>query len=177
MTTVDTLSTASQPPDPVPSPGAIRATYGTTFADGSELVNAGDIPWTPWGMPGTHFKLLHVDDNTSMMVFLLRVEPGTVAALHKHYGAAHAFTLQGWWGYDDRYVAEGEYIKEAGGITHMPVVSPEGTTMLAFGFGPIAGVDEDGVVQGVIDIDWMVEAARANGAADHIRRIGEIPST
>ncbi len=166
------ISATTAPPDPVPSPGAVHARYGTTFADGSELVHAEDIPWTPWGMPGTSFKLLHLDDDTALMVFVLRVDPGTVAAVHKHFGAAHAFTLSGWWGYEDRYVRAGEYLKEAGGITHMPVVGPEGTTMLAFGFGPIAGLAEDGSLLGVIDNDWMYEAARANGAADHINRKG-----
>ena len=176
MTTTVPEQTTSAPPEPEPSPGAVHARYGTTFADGSELVHAADIPWTPWGMPGTSFKLLHLDDDTGLMVFLLRVEPGTVAALHKHFGAAHAFTLSGWWGYADRYVRAGEYLKEAGGVSHMPLVGPEGTTMLAFGFGPIAGIGEDGSVLGVIDNDWMHEAARANGAADHIVRRGAAAS-
>ena len=30
-------SSSATPPEPLPSPGAVHARYGTTFADGSEL--------------------------------------------------------------------------------------------------------------------------------------------
>lgn len=145
-------------------------TYGTRYFDGSLITRANDIPWTPWGLPGTHFKLLDVNDDFGWMVFLLKVDPGTPPVMHKHFSAANAFTLAGWWGYEGRIVKAGEYIKEAGGISHSPIVGPEGTTMLAFGCGPVGGLDENGNLAGVIDIDWMYKAAKANGAADHIIR-------
>jgi hypothetical protein len=42
--------------------------------------------------------------------------------------------------------------------------------MLGFAFGPIAGLDENVNVNGVIDVDWMYDAGKANGAADQIVR-------
>jgi 2,4'-dihydroxyacetophenone dioxygenase len=144
--------------------------YGSHYSDGSIITRADEMPWTPWGMPGTHFKLLDINDDFGWFVFLLKVDPGTVAPMHKHFSAANAFTIEGWWGYEGRIVNAGQFIKEAGGISHAPMVGPEGTVMLAFGSGPIAGVDEDGNVVGVIDIDWMVNAAKANGAGDHLIR-------
>ena len=153
-----------------------HATSGTNpkasmnYPDGSLIVRTRELPWTPWGMPGTHFKLLHCDDATGLMVILLKVEAGTVAGVHKHFGAAHAYILEGGFGYEHGEVFEGDYLVEAGGITHQPFTGPTGAVMLGFLFGPLGGFDDNGQLAGVLDIDWHVSAARANGAADHIER-------
>jgi 2,4'-dihydroxyacetophenone dioxygenase len=152
------------------SPEVVQFPFGAHYSDGSIITRADEIPWTPWGMPGTWFKLLDVNDDFGWMVFLLKVDAGTPATMHKHFSAANAFTLEGWWGYEGRVVKAGQFIKEAGGISHAPMVGPEGTVMLAFGFGPVGGLDDDGNLVGAIDIDWMYNAAMANGAADHIVR-------
>jgi anti-sigma factor ChrR (cupin superfamily) len=141
-----------------------------TFPDGSLIVRAKTLPWTPWGMPGTSFKLLHCDDAASLLVILLKVEPGTVASVHKHFGAAHAFIVQGGFGYEHGEVFEGDYLVEAGGITHQPFTGPNGLILLGFMFGPLGGMDEQGNLAGVLDIDWHYQTAKANGAADHIVR-------
>lgn len=140
------------------------------YPDGSAIVRTRSLPWTPWGMPGTYFKLLHCDDASGMLVILLKVDPGTVAGLHKHFAAAHAFILEGGFGYEHGEVFEGDYMLEAGGITHQPFTGPKGALMLGVTFGPIGGVDEQGNLLGVLDIDWHYNAAKANGAADHIQR-------
>ena len=141
-----------------------------TDPDGSLIVRAKELPWTPWGMPGTQFKLLHCDDASSLLVILLKVDPGTVAGVHKHFGAAHAYILEGGFGYEHGEVFEGDYLVDAGGITHQPFTGPKGAVMLGFLFGPLGGFDGNGQLAGVLDIDWHVSAARANGAADHIVR-------
>jgi hypothetical protein len=140
------------------------------FPDGSLIVRAKEIPWTPWGMPGTSFKLLQCDDAASLLVILLKVEPGTVASVHKHFGAAHAYILQGGFGYEHGEAFEGDYLVEAGGITHQPFTGPNGLILLGFMFGPLGGMDEQGNLVGVLDIDWHYKTAKANGAADHIVR-------
>ncbi len=153
-----------------------HATSGTdpkislSYPDGSLIVRTKEIPWTPWGMPGTHFKLLHCDDASSLLVILLKVEPGTVAGVHKHFGAAHAYILQGGFGYEHGEVFEGDYMIEAGGITHQPFTGPKGLLLLGFMFGPIGGFDEAGNLAGVLDIEWHYQTAKANGAAGHIKR-------
>ena len=95
---------------------------------------------------------------------------GTVAGVHKHFGAAHAFILEGGFGYEHGEVFEGDYLVEAGGITHQPFTGPKGVTMLGFMFGPLGGMDDNGNLAGVLDIDWHYQTAKANGAADHIVR-------
>ena len=153
-----------------------QATSGTdpkvslTYPDGSTIVRAKEIPWTPWGMAGTHFKLLHCDDASSMLVILLKVEPGTVAGVHKHFGAAHAYILEGGFGYEHGEVFEGDYLIEGGGITHQPFTGPRGCVMLGVMFGPLGGFDDAGNLAGVLDIEWHYQTAKANGAADHISR-------
>lgn len=151
-------------------PDAVHFPFGSHYPDGSIISRADEIPWTEWGMPGTWFKLLDVNDDFGFFAILLKVDPGTVAPMHRHFSAAFAFTLEGWWGYEGRIVREGQYIKEAGGIDHAPIVGPEGTIMFAWGNGPVGGLDDDGNLVGVIDIDWMYQAAKANDAADHIVR-------
>jgi hypothetical protein len=140
------------------------------YPDGSLIVRSREIPWTPWGMPGTQFKLLHCDDASSLLVILLKVEPGTVAGVHKHFGAAHAYILEGGFGYEHGEVFAGDYMVEAGGITHQPFTGPNGLILLGFMFGPIGGFDEAGNLAGVLDIEWHYQTALANGAAGHIQR-------
>ena len=140
------------------------------YPDGSLIVRSREIPWTPWGMPGTQFKLLHCDDASSLLVILLKVEPGTVAGVHKHFGAAHAYILEGGFGYEHGEVFPGDYMVEAGGITHQPFTGPNGLLLLGFMFGPIGGLDDNGNLAGVLDIEWHYQAALANGAAGHIQR-------
>ncbi|MBI3524937.1 MAG: cupin domain-containing protein [Betaproteobacteria bacterium] len=140
------------------------------FPDGSCIVRAKELPWTPWGMPGTHFKLLHVDDNFSLAVLLIKVEPNTPANPHKHFGAAHAYLLEGGFGYEHGEVFAGDYLVEAGGISHEPHTGADGAVMLGFLFGPLGGIAPDGSLAGLLDIEWHYQTAKANGAADHIRR-------
>jgi 2,4'-dihydroxyacetophenone dioxygenase len=140
------------------------------YPDGSVIVRAKELPWTDWGMPGTKFKLLHCDDASGLLVIMLKVDAGTVAGVHKHFGAAHAYILEGGFGYEHGEAFTGDYLVEAGGITHQPFTGPNGLVLLGFMFGPIGGMDEAGQLAGVLDIDWRYNAAKANGAADHIVR-------
>ncbi len=139
-----------------------------TFPDGSLIVRAANLPWTPWAMPGTRFKLLYINRAIQLTVILLDVEPNTEASMHRHFGDAHAFILKGGFGYEHGTVYEGDYLVEAGGITHTPNTGAEGVTMLGFMFGGLGGFTPDGQLAGVLDTDWHYQTANANGAADHI---------
>ncbi|MCU0869657.1 MAG: cupin domain-containing protein [Burkholderiales bacterium] len=139
-----------------------------TFPDGSTIVRSKQLPWTPWAMPGTQFKLLHVNRAIALTVILLKVEAETVASVHKHFGDAHAYILEGGFGYEHGEVFEGDYLVEAGGISHTPYTGPDGLVLLGFMFGGLGGFDPAGNLAGVLDCDWHYETAKANGAADHI---------
>ena len=89
MTTATATATATPVSAPPVTPFAKPPTHATSgtdptlslgYPDGSLIVRAKSIPWTPWGMPGTQFKLLHCDDAQSLLVILLKVEPGRLCA-------------------------------------------------------------------------------------------------
>ena len=141
----------------------------TTRQNDWSFFDPGTIPWTPWAMPGTDFKLLNVDETSGAFTFLLKVDPGIVAPVHKHIGLAEAFLLEGEFGYGDDRGSAGWYTRELGGVIHKPD-SPRGVTMFAVAHGPIVGYNEDGSIAGVVDVEWMYAAAAANGAAGHLRK-------
>lgn len=146
-------------------PAAVR----DTKPDHWQFFDPATLPWTPWAMPKTHFKLFHVNEGTGSFTFLLKVEPGATATIHKHLGEAEAFILEGEFGYGAERGCAGWYAYEAGGAIHTPD-SPQGMLLFAVSHGPIVGYQPDGSIAGVIDVEWMYEAARSNGAADHIKR-------
>lgn len=135
--------------------------------DRSVFFHPGSLPWTPWAMPGTHFKLLNIDEVSGRFTFLLKVDPGVVAPIHKHIGAAEGYILEGGFNYDEDAGAAGAYVFEHAGALHAPETL-SGMTMLAIAHGPILGYDDAGAIAGVVDWEWMLGAARANDAADHI---------
>ncbi len=139
-------------------------------SDHWEFFDPGTIPWTPWCLPKTHFKLLHVNDNTGGLTLLLKVDPGAgLLPIHKHLGDAEAFIVEGEFGYGAERGKAGWFAYEAGGANHAPDV-PNGLLLFAVLHGPILGYNPDGSLSACIDIDWHYEMARNNQAADHIRR-------
>jgi len=63
-------------------------------AVGSRPVDTERIPWIPQG-PGNSFKPLRFLREDRGWVLLLRLEPGTVIARHRHTGEVHGFNLSG----------------------------------------------------------------------------------
>jgi len=59
----------------------------------SQPFDPASIPWIPLG-PGESFKPLHFSDRGRAL--LLRLEPGAIVPLHRHFGEVHAFNLSGY---------------------------------------------------------------------------------
>lgn len=147
----------------------MSAALRETKPDHWQFFDPRSIPWTPWGMPQTYYKLLHIDEASGRFTFLLKVERDVTAMLHKHLGEAEAYILEGEFGYGAERGGAGWYAYEAGGAVHLPDTRT-GMLIFAVSHGPIIGYNPDGSVAGVLDVQWMYETARANGAADHIKR-------
>jgi hypothetical protein len=147
----------------------MSAALRETKPDHWQFFDPGTIPWTPWGMPKTFYKLLHIDEASGRFTFLLKVEPDVVAVMHKHLGEAEAYILEGEFGYGAERGEAGWYAYEAGGAVHIPDTRT-GMLIFAISHGPIMGFNPDGSIAGVMDVEWMYETARANGAAGHIKR-------
>ncbi|WP_349357351.1 cupin domain-containing protein [Stappia sp.] len=144
------------------------------FEDGSTLVRAEHIPWTEWALPGTEFKLLDYDRNRSYSVILLRISPDAPAVRHKHMGAANAFILEGGFSYEHGTIRAGQFMVEAGGVSHTPQIHPDGCTLLGFMYGAVVGLNEDDSIAGLVDVDWMIDQVRENNAFAHLE---DVPRT
>jgi len=167
-----------------PYPGDIALTHSPTLPEatstpsanltarlGRDFIDANTIPWTPWVMEGTHFKLLAVNELNGGFTMLLKVDPGTKAPVHAHLGSAEAFLLEGGFYYDANDAGQaGCYTYEAGGAVHEPV-SPQGCIMFAVSHGPLGGCDAQGQVNAVVDCRTMMALAEAAGAVDHVVRV------
>jgi 2,4'-dihydroxyacetophenone dioxygenase len=139
------------------------------FPDGSSLVRVNELPWTPWAMDGADFKLLYISRSHGIFHALIRMRGGLETPDHHHFGEAHAFVLEGHFSYEYGTMYKGDYICEAGGIHHKPIIGPEGATFYVVFHTGLSGVGADGLPTGdIVDCEWMYRAAKANGAAEHL---------
>lgn len=133
------------------------------------FLDAEALPWSPWVMPKTWFKLLSVDEKTGGFTMLLKVEAPNRAPIHWHLGAIEGYVIEGEFGYgpDDRG-GRGAYAYEEGGAIHEPDTAT-GFTMFMIAHGPLAGYGEDGSIAGIVDAHSMYRLAAEHGCARHVR--------
>ncbi|MCC5857498.1 MAG: 2,4'-dihydroxyacetophenone dioxygenase family protein [Ectothiorhodospiraceae bacterium] len=136
---------------------------------GGMMLDTEQLPWTPFALPGTYFKLLHLDDNHGKATLLLKVPDGVVTDIHRHLAAVEAFVVKGSFSYEEGTVKTGGYVYEPGGVVHQPESHGE-LILFVVAYGPVMGYDEQGNPAGLIDNDLMYQLAADNGAAGHIRR-------
>lgn len=123
------------------------------------------LDWNPWVMEGVDYKLVSVDDRTNGFSIFLRVAPNTVAPVHRHMGAIELLVLEGDLTYDGVDIGRaGDYMFEPSGDVHRPM-SPSGCILFAVFNGPIAALDDDGNIAGIVDGVTMRAMARAHNAA------------
>jgi 2,4'-dihydroxyacetophenone dioxygenase len=72
------------------------------------------LPWQPLA-PGFSMKLIRGGSDADTRALLLRLEPGTVVARHRHDGEIHAFNLSG-----TRRLDSGEEIGPGGYVYEPP---------------------------------------------------------
>lgn len=132
--------------------------------------NLSDLPWHDWVMPETWFKLLNVNPITGGFTMLLKVGPETTAPVHGHIGSVEGILLEGGFGYGDDRGRAGDYVREVGGINHIPNTDPDGMVLFAVVNGPLMGYHPDGSIAAVVDAKFMYDRAASHGAADHIER-------
>jgi len=140
--------------------------------DGSAIVRAHKIPWTRLaapGLPGLEYKLLHLDDDRGTATMLMKVDAAQQLDLHKHLGAVEVYVVSGSFYYENGEVFEGEYMFEAGGVSHAPG-SREGAVIFVVAHGAVQTLDANRKVVATVDNDFLYELARTNGAVDHLER-------
>ena len=124
-----------------------------------------DLEWNPWVMEGVDYKLVSVDPRTNGFSIFLRVAAGTVAPVHRHMGAIELLVLEGDLTYDGVDIGRaGDYMFEPSGDIHRPR-STSGCVLFAVFNGPIAALDDDGNIAGIVDGKAMEAMAVAHNAA------------
>jgi len=142
---------------------------GSTPTKRSPFFDPSTLPWSPWVMEGTEYKLLNLNPQTGGFTILLRVGPQNVAPLHGHIGSLEGWILEGSFEYGTDQGKAGDYIYEAGGIRHEPT-SRQGVTIFAIAFGPVCGYEADGRIAGILDARAMYDLAVSHGAAGHLEK-------
>ncbi|WBX85372.1 2,4'-dihydroxyacetophenone dioxygenase family protein [Sphingosinicella microcystinivorans] len=130
--------------------------------------NVAELPWHDWVMPDTWFKLLNVNPYTGGFTMLLKVGPNNLAPVHGHIGSVEGILLEGGFGYGEDRGRAGWYVREPGGINHIPDTDADGMVMFATVNGPLMGYNADGSIAAVVDAKFMYDLAASHGAADHI---------
>jgi len=128
------------------------------------------VPWTALTLPGLvgiKYKIMNFDRNRSWITMINTFEPGSRFATHKHLGMVEIYMLEGSFFYDNGQVWAGDYMSEAGGITHAPG-SDDGALMITTLHGPLQILDNEGNVAATIGIDEMYDLAAENAAVGHL---------
>jgi len=136
------------------------------------FVRTGQIPWKPWVMEGVSYKLLATDMKTNGFTCLLKVEAGTVAPVHHHLGAIEVYIVDGEIYYEEADIgSKDDYIYEPAGDIHRPV-SPKGCVLFCVFHGPIAGLDDEGNLAGIVDAKMMEALAAEHGTIGMLANTG-----
>lgn len=132
--------------------------------------NPGKLPWKPWVMEGTWFKLLNVNPVNGGFSLLLKVDAGNKAPVHGHLGSVEGIILEGGFGYGEDRGRLGDFVHEGAGIRHEPDTDQDGMVMFAVVHGPLCGYNDDGSIAGIVDAKAMYQLAKAHGVSDHIEK-------
>ena len=119
----------------------------------------------PWQLvaPGFHRKLLHGGDDRDTRVQLLRLEPGTVVARHRHAGEVHAINLTGW----RKLLDTGELVGP-GGYVYEPPGNVD--SWMAIGDSPvIVFVTVRGALDFLDDNDAVISRTTTGAATESYR--------
>lgn len=126
------------------------------------LAGSAALPWLQL-RPGFSLKLLHGQADADTRALLLRLEPGTVIARHRHQGEVHALTLAGQRKLLDtgELVGPGGYVFEPpGNVDSWMAVGDEPLLVFVTVKGAIENLDEQGRVTGQSSTGSVAEAYR-----------------
>ena len=135
------------------------------FPDGSSLVRARHLDWTPWAVPGVDFKLLDVDRSFDKCTLLLRAAEGATIPALKQSGALEMFVEAGQLQFERGALGRGDFVYLPGGGRNGPFALSAGTQLYVIVHGPLR---MDGAF---VDADWMIDALADSEAGRHIAAV------
>lgn len=135
------------------------------FPDGSSLVRARELAWTPWAVRNVGFKLLDVDRSFDKATFLLHAPGGATIPGFRLSGAMEIFIEAGSLRFERGSLVEGDYVYLPGGSRNGELVLAPGTQLYVIAHGPVRVADRQ------VDADWMIDALQGLAAGEHIRAL------
>jgi 2,4'-dihydroxyacetophenone dioxygenase len=153
---------------------AIPDDKGGYFKDGSHICRVERLPWTPFLLPGSIFRLLEVDWKHDMYVMMLIVPGGVPVDMHYHIAEASGYIFTGEparaFEYEYGKVFAGEYIGEGEDIEHSAIIGSEDVKQLSIIFGGLTGALPGGGpdLSTYFGCKEVYELAKADGGTDHI---------
>ena len=135
------------------------------FPDGSSLVRARELAWTPWAVRNVGFKLLDVDRSFDKATFLLHAPGGATIPGFRLSGAMEIFIEAGSLQFERGSLVEGDYVYLPGGSRNGELVLAPGTQLYVIAHGPVRVADRQ------VDADWMIDALKGLAAGEHIRAL------
>lgn len=140
----------------------------TTAEQNEILIQTDEMSWGIMG-DGIGIKVLRVSEETGQWTALIRQDPGSVFAPHKHLGAADFHVLKGAVQYRMGEAPAGSYAYEPLGANHDETTCSEETVYLFTAYGPVVFYNEDGSVAQILsheNILEIVDGTAQNYAAD-----------
>ena len=144
---------------------ATTASRSFVFPDGSSLVRARHLEWTPWAVPGIDFKLLDVDRSFDKCTMLLRAADTTTIPALKQSGALEMFVEAGQAQFERGTLGQGDFVYLPGGGRNGPFNLTAGTQLYVIVHGPLR------MGSSFVDADWMIEALADSEAGKHISAV------
>ena len=129
------------------------------------LIQSKTIPWTGFG-DGVYIKILRVSEETGLWSALIRMEPGSQFAPHKHLGSAEFFVLKGKLEYRMGNAPVDAYGFEPLGAVHDATTCNEETEIFFVSYGPIIFYAEDGSVEQILSYETAL-ALQDGAKAQH----------
>lgn len=135
------------------------------FPDGSSVVRARHIDWTPWPVPGIFFKLLDVDRSFDKSTLLLAAPKRADIPAFKQSGAVEMFIETGQVDCPRGSLGKGDYVYLPGGGVNGSFTLAADTQIYLIMHGPLR------IGAQFIDVDSMMDALADRPAGDHMRAL------
>jgi len=140
------------------------------FKNGSTLARTEHLPWTPFVLEGSKFKLLAIDWKRDMYMFMLIVPGGIPVSTHYHLSEAYGYIMSGSFEYEFGNVFAGDFVGEGEDIEHGAVIGAEEVLQVSTIFGGLTGVAPNGGpdLESYVGCMEVYKIAMDNHAAYHI---------
>jgi anti-sigma factor ChrR (cupin superfamily) len=118
------------------------------------LSHVNKLEWIPL-YDDIAYKLLRISEETGTWTVIFRCKAGSHFAPHFHHGAGEFYVISGRMRYRAGEAVTGDYGYEPLGVYHEKTDFPEDTDLLFTNHGPIAFVDDEKNITGIMNYAFV----------------------